>query len=198
MEIILRRINFLEYMGNKEYWDKKFIQKSDKLLSPEGVLVENINYLKKGSVLDIACGDGRNTLFLLENDFKVTGIDFSMESLDRLIRFAKRQDYSVNTHQVDLSLSNALLHIGVFNNILIMHYRLNKENLVELENHIYSNGILFISGFGYKHKVDGKIREEDLIQPSDFEVLENSFELLKYIENEDNRGFLVTYIFQKK
>jgi hypothetical protein len=56
---------------------------------------------------------------------------------------------------------------------------------------------LFICGFGHKHKVDCKIREEDLIQPSDFEDLKKSFDLIKYVENEDERGFFVTYIFRK-
>lgn len=187
----------MEYIGNKEYWDEKFIQRNDKLLSPEDVLVNNINYFKKGTVLDIACGDGRNTLFFLENGFKVTGIDFSLNALERLDRFAKRQDCFVITQQIDLSLSSALKNMGVFDNILINHYRLNQENLADIKNHISNNGILFISGFGYKHKVDEKIREEDLIQPTDFEMLENFFELIKYIENEDDRGFLVTYIFKK-
>lgn len=56
----------------------------------------------------------------------------------------------------------------------------------------------FICGFGYKHKVDSKIRKEDLIQPTDFEEIKKSFELIRYIENQDNRRFVVTYIFRKR
>lgn len=185
-------------MGDKEYWDEKFHNRSDKSLNPEGVLVDNINYFKKGSVLDIACGDGRNTLFLLEKRFKVMGIDFSIKALERLLKFVKMQGYKVETQQVDLSLPNALKHIRIFDNIIINHYRLSKENLNDIKNHISDGGILFVSGFGYKHKVDEKIRKEDLIQPTDFEILKDSFELIKYIEDEDIRGFLVTYIFKRK
>ena len=188
----------MEYMGNKEYWDEKFIQRSDKPLSPEGTLVDNIDFFKKGSVLDIACGDGRNTLFLLENNFKVTGVDFSISALERLERFVRRSNYSVETQQIDLSIPNALKHIGIFDNIIINHYRLNQESFADIKDHISDNGVLFISGFGHKHKVDEKIREEDLIQPTDFTILESFFELIKYTENEDERGFLVTYIFKKK
>lgn len=188
----------MEYMGDKGYWDEKFAQRSDAPLGLEGTLADNINYFKKGSVLDLACGDGRNTLFLLENGFNVTGVDFSIKAIERLERFVKRVNYSITTQQVDLSIPDALKYIGVFDNILVNHYRLSQENLAGIENHISNNGILFISGFGYKHKIDEKIREEDLIQPEDFEILESSFELLKYIENKEERGFLVTYIFQKK
>lgn len=188
----------MEYMGNQEYWDNKFEQRGENPLKPETLLVNNIYLFKEGSVLDIACGDGRNTLFLLENNFKVTGADFSTKALERLKRFVITLNYSVKIKQVDLSLSNAFNDFEIFDNIVINHYRLNQDNLKNVKNHISDNGILFISGFGNKHKIDEKIRAEDLIQDTDFQILEKSFEFVKYIECEDNRGFLVTYIFQKK
>lgn len=187
----------MEYMGDKEYWDEKFVNRSDKLLSPEKSVTENIRYLKKGSVLDIACGDGRNALFLIENGFKVTGVDFSSKALERLEMFAQKNNYSVNTKQIDLSMANSLKNIGTFDNILINHYRLSKDQFADIENHVTDEGILFICGFGHKHKVDSKIRKEDLIQPTDFEDINKSFELIEYIESQDDRGFFVTYIFRK-
>ncbi len=188
----------MEYMGNKEYWDEKFYNRSNNPLNPEKTLVENIKFLKNGSVLDIACGDGRNTLFLIENGFEVTGVDFSSKALARLKMFAKRNNYSVKTKEIDLSIANSLMTIGIFDNILINHYRLNKEQLVDIENHLTDDGILFICGFGDKHKVDSKIRKDDLIHPTDLKDINKSFELINYIENKDDRGFFVTYIFRKK
>ncbi len=187
----------MKYIGDRHYWDEKFENKSDKPLSPEKSIIENMEYFKKGTVLDIACGDGRNTFFLLEKGFKVTGIDFSYKALKRLEKFAKLINCTVNTQQIDLCEKNALKDIGTFDNIVINHYRINKEQLKEIENIITDDGILFICGFGHKHKVDAKIRKEDLIQPTDFNVLDKSLELIKYEENEDERGFFVTYIFQK-
>lgn len=185
-------------MGNKEYWDEKFEKRSDKLLSPEKSVVKNLKHFKVGSVLDIACGDGRNTIFLIENGFKVTGIDFSNEALLRLKMFAQRSNLSVETKQVDLSEDDALKDLGVYDNILINHYRMDKKQLIGIEEHITDNGILFICGFGDKHKVDSKIRAEDLIQPDDFEDIRNAFDLLKYDETQDDIGFFVTYVFRKK
>lgn len=187
----------MEYMGNKEYWEDKFNNRSDNPLSPEKAVIENLKYLKEGSILDLACGDGRNTLFFLEKGFQVTGVDFSSKALERLRAFAKRNNYLVNTEQIDLSADDSLKNIGLFDNILINHYRLNRNQLKDIKNHITDHGILFICGFGHNHKVDLKIRKEDLIQPSDFEDVKKSFELIKYIENEDDRGVFVTYIFRK-
>ncbi|GAA0774889.1 hypothetical protein GCM10008908_25530 [Clostridium subterminale] len=187
----------MEYMGNKEYWNDKFENRSDKPLSPEKSIIENVGYFKKGSVLDIACGDGRNTLFFLEEGFQVTGIDFSNKALERLKRFAKRSNYFVHIKQVDLSAKSSLENIGVFDNALINHYRLSKNQLEYVGDCIADDGILFVCGFGWKHRVDTKIRKEDLIQQTDFEVLNKSFKLIKYSESQDDRGFIVTYIFKK-
>ena len=181
----------MEYIGNKEYWDDKFVNIGVKPLNPEKSIVENIIYFKKGSVLDIACGDGRNTLFFLENGFEVTGIDFSSKGLERLETFAQKSNYLVHIKQIDLSISNSLSSLGIFDNIIINHYRLSKEN------HITDDGILFICGFGYKHNVDSKITKEELIQESDFEDIIKSFKLIKYVEDKEDRDFFVTYIFQK-
>lgn len=188
----------MEYMGDKGYWDEKFSVRGDKPLSPERVVVENIKYFKRGTVLDVACGDGRNALLLLEEGFQVTGIDFSNEALIRLEKFAEENNYEVTTKLVDLRKENAFNDMGVFDNILINHYRLSKNQLVKLANHISESGILLVSGFGHNHKTDIKIGENELIQPSDFEDLGNLFELMDYKDHEDERGFFVTYIFRKK
>lgn len=188
----------MEYMGNEEYWDEKFANRSDNPLSAEESVIENIEYFKTGTVLDMACGDGRNTLYLLERGFSVTGVDFSGKALERLKTFAKRKGYPVNTMQIDLSAEDSLSGLGIFDNILINHYRLDKQRLKEVESHIADCGILFISGFGHKHKADSRIKEEDFIQPADFEEMEEAFELIKYTENQDDRGFFVTYIFRKR
>ena len=36
-----------------------------------------------------------------------------------------------------------------------------------IKDHLTDEGILFVCGFGHKHKVDSKIRKDDLIQPTD-------------------------------
>ncbi|KLU66155.1 hypothetical protein DEAC_c21940 [Desulfosporosinus acididurans] len=112
--------------------------------------------------------------------------------------FARRNNHYVRTRELDLSISDSLRDIGSFDNIVINHFRLGREQLVEIKNHITDNGVLFICGFGYKHKIDSRIRKEDLIQQNDFDDLDKFFELINYSENEDDRGFIVTYIFRRR
>ncbi|WP_249168653.1 hypothetical protein [Alkaliphilus sp. B6464] len=47
-------------------------------------------------------------------------------------------------------------------------------------------------------QVDSKIKEQDLIRGSDLEDIKNSFDLIKCVENEDERGCFVAYIFRKR
>ncbi|MDR9854334.1 class I SAM-dependent methyltransferase [Paenibacillus sp. VCA1] len=187
----------MEYMGNQKYWDDKFAKRGDRRLHPEKSLVDHLPYFKKGSVLDLACGDGRNTLFLLEHHFNVTGVDFSREALNRLEKFAHANHYSVHTQQIDLGDPDSLKDIGVFDNIVINHFRLNKAQLAAIDEHLSAGGILFVCGFGHKHKEEDSVRQEDLIQPTDFDGLQKSMTLLTYTETEDDNGFFVTYLFSK-
>lgn len=188
----------MEYIGNEEYWDENFESREGKLMSPEESLVSNIHHLRQGSVLDIACGDGRNALFLLQRGFDVTGVDFSSKSLERFSMFASRNDFNVGTRKIDLSQPDPFNGLGVFDNALVSHYRLSHENILSLKDHITKGGILFVCGFGHAQRVDNHIGKDDLIQPSDFDGMENYFKLLKYNGREDQRGFIVTYIYRRK
>lgn len=188
----------MEYMGDKNYWDEKFLNRSDKPLKPEKSLIKIIKSFKAGSVLDIACGDGRNSLFMSENGFEVTGIDFSSEALKRLERFAERKHLKIRTKQIDLSSFQKFSSLGIFDNAVINHYRLNKALVNDLHNHISKDGILFICGFGSNHNVDSKVRKEDLIQESDFQEIHKYFDLVNFKEEKDDRGSFVTYIFKRK
>jgi tellurite methyltransferase len=52
--------------------------------------------------LDIACGEGRNGIFLAQNGFVVTAVDISQRGLDKGINRALELDLAVNFVQADL------------------------------------------------------------------------------------------------
>jgi len=111
----------MEYMGDERFWDEKFANRNGNLLSPEKSLVDHVEYFKESTVLDIACGDGRNSLFLLEKGFQVTGVDFSSKALERLemfanlylIRFLHIQYDMPNIIPLKTALSVKFLWIGI-------------------------------------------------------------------------------------
>jgi cyclopropane fatty-acyl-phospholipid synthase-like methyltransferase len=187
----------MDYIGNINYWDTKFKSRGDNPLEPDNELIKHIDLLSDGSVLDIACGDGRNSLYLSKKGFKVTGVDFSSEALNRLNNFAKVYQYEIKTVQVDLSKAYSLESIGCFNNIIVNHYRLPEYQMNAISDKLEKGGVLFVTGFGPKHKLDEKIKDKDLIRESDFDCLEMDMEQIYYHEYSDERGFFVTYMYKK-
>ncbi len=63
---------------------------------PNRFLVEEVARVKPGRALDLACGEGRNALWLAERGWQVTGVDFSPVGLAKARRLAvvRRVDVS--------------------------------------------------------------------------------------------------------
>ena len=85
-------------MWEKEYKKKKFYWG----LKPNPVLAKFLPHIPKGKALDIGAGEGRNSIFLAENGFKVTAIDLVPEGLKKLVSFAKRYHLKISTKVIDV------------------------------------------------------------------------------------------------
>lgn len=65
--------------------------------------IERIKRLAPGKkALDIACGEGRNSVFLALNGFRVTGLDISDIGLAKAAARAKEEEVIVDFRRVDL------------------------------------------------------------------------------------------------
>src|SRR5664279_4471900 len=56
--------------------------------APNRFVAAELEGLQPGRALDIACGEGRNTIWLATRGWQATGIDFSAVALDRAARLA--------------------------------------------------------------------------------------------------------------
>lgn len=71
-------------------WDAKHsLAANEASETPAGILTELWPLLPAGAALDLACGRGRNALFLAEHGRHVTGVDWSGAALDILEERAK-------------------------------------------------------------------------------------------------------------
>ncbi|MGC0365820.1 SAM-dependent methyltransferase [Rhodococcus sp. 27YEA15] len=77
-------------------WDKKYAQ-SELVWGapPNELLVEYATALPDGAALDLACGEGRNALWLATRGWSVTGIDYSSVAIDKAAAIAARSPRSV-------------------------------------------------------------------------------------------------------
>jgi SAM-dependent methyltransferase len=87
----------------REDWDLRYA--GDDLLwhaEPNRFLVEATSDLEPGSVLDVACGEGRNAIWLAEGGWRATGVDFSAVALAKARRFASTRGVDVGWVEADV------------------------------------------------------------------------------------------------
>jgi SAM-dependent methyltransferase len=67
-----------------DFWNKIYKEKTPAWgYAPARLLTTFAQYFPdKGSILDIGCGSGRNSLFLANLGFKVTGVDISQDAIN--------------------------------------------------------------------------------------------------------------------
>jgi SAM-dependent methyltransferase len=70
--------------------------------TPNQFLVAEVQGLRPGKALDLGCGEGRNALWLAEQGWTVTGVDFSTVGLARAARLAEAGGVKVDWVQSDV------------------------------------------------------------------------------------------------
>ena len=84
-------------------WDARYAERE--LLwsaAPNRFLVAEVEGLPPGRALDLACGEGRNAIWLAERGWKVTAVDFSRVAVERARRIAAERGVEVDFLQADL------------------------------------------------------------------------------------------------
>ncbi len=74
---------------SSQQWDERY--SGDELVwtsTPNQFLVAGVVGLPVGRAVDLACGEGRNSIWLAERGWQVTGVDFSPVGLAKARRFA--------------------------------------------------------------------------------------------------------------
>ena len=75
---------------DSEAWDRRYAERELVWTSqPNRFLVAEVAALPPGRALDVACGEGRNTVWLAERGWEVTGVDFSEVGLEKARELAK-------------------------------------------------------------------------------------------------------------
>ncbi len=71
-------------------WDKRHASTEAPTYGdvPSGAVTYALAYFKRGPIVDLGCGDGRNAIYLAQRSFDVVGIDSSRVAIEKLLRFA--------------------------------------------------------------------------------------------------------------
>ncbi|MGZ4520315.1 MAG: class I SAM-dependent methyltransferase [Mycobacteriaceae bacterium] len=115
-------------------WDKRY---SDSELvwgaPPNRYVVQHATSLPAGRALDLACGEGRNALWLATRGWQVTGLDYSAVALRKAEEIASRAPRAVISRltweQGDVTTANLG---GGYNLVLMVYLHLPPEERREL------------------------------------------------------------------
>jgi len=88
----------------RDRWNEKWRERGAGARSePNRFLVEEVSELPAGRALDLACGAGRNAIWLAERGWCVTGVDYSEIGLAEARRRSARQRVAVDWILADLT-----------------------------------------------------------------------------------------------
>lgn len=145
---------------------------------------------KKG--LDLACGSGRDAVFMSMNGFLMTAVDYLPDALSKLSDLASRCEQSIKTLQIDLERTNQITlqspldeltaHYGC---VIVVRY-LHRPGLAQLKSLIDIGGYIvyqtFMRGcekFGSPRNPRFLLEHGELANVfSDFEILIDEVEYL--------------------
>ena len=156
-------------------------------LKPAKLLVEHVDlFLSKtlpGAVLDLACGNGDNGIFLAKRGYEVTCCDISPESLGQVAKLAEANNARVEIWQVDLERAGVNPLPGdTYGAILVFRY-LHRPLLRCIKKALKNGGLLVYETFTVEQRKFGKPRNADfLLNPRELLQTFGDWEILHYFE----------------
>ena len=168
--------------ADMEKWDERYRAGAfAERTHPSALLEAWIGRLPRGRALDLACGSGRNSLFLARNGFEVTGIDISAAGLERARRSALDAGLDIDWRKQDLE--DGLRVGGKFSVICVFRY-LNRNLLGSLSPLLAPGGMLLVEehlavdAASLQTPVAGPSNPAFLIEPGELRALTANLELL--------------------
>jgi SAM-dependent methyltransferase len=128
-----------------EFWSKIYAEGTIKFnLSPNQLLVRAVKGVKPGRALDVEMGQGRNSLYLAQRGWDVTGFDFSPKALE----FAER-----NAHAAGVTVHTVLAKDEDFPfgheqwDLMAFLYPMEKRSYARAREALKPGGLVVVEGF---------------------------------------------------
>ena len=107
-------------MSKADRWNERYAGKELVWSAgPNALFAEAAAQLDNGTALDIACGEGRNALWLAEQGWRVSAMDFSSVAIDKAKKIAGHRGLQVNW-QVD-DITSCSLPLAGFDLVAIIY-----------------------------------------------------------------------------
>ena len=142
----------------REDWNARYAQKELVWTAePNRLLAAEAAGLEPGRALDVACGEGRNAVWLAERGWQVTAVDFSDVALGKGARLAESRGVEVDWVVADVVEYEPQRE--AFDLVLVLYLQLPHDELLRALRHagdaVGPGGTLFVLGHDTTNLVDG-------------------------------------------
>lgn len=149
------------YDRDRAYWNQYYAGLNGKLAEPSQFAKDIVGKLKPGKhLLELGCGNGRDSLFFLNNGLRVTAIDASDIAIDLLNQLTKENDNAlfVCDNFVKCKILYQMKYDYIYSRFTL--HAINEEQENELLNNIkeglVDGGMLLIEARTTKDEIYGK------------------------------------------
>lgn len=142
----------------REQWDERYSQRELVWTAePNRFLVAEVEGLAPGRVLDMACGEGRNAVWLAGQGWDVTGIDFSPVGIEKARRLAEACEVEVTWEVADNTAWQP--PAGLFDLVIVFYLHLPPDSLNAVLGHarraLAPGGTLLVVGHALRNLTEG-------------------------------------------
>jgi len=134
--------------ADRERWEARWAARDGEPGLPEPFLLRHAGALPPGPVLDAACGDGRNALWLAEQGREVVAVDIAPSAVRRVRAAAGALGLAVDARVADLDAADALAGLGPFAALLVVRFKPEPAQWDRLLERLAPGGRLCLCSFG--------------------------------------------------
>jgi tellurite methyltransferase len=150
--------------------------------APTPLLVETVSALPPGKALDLACGTGRNALWLVEHGWEVTAVDGAPAAIEILRTRAMERGLKITAIVADLEKADFKIEPSRWN-LIAMCYYLQRNLFESAKRGVAPGGILIsIVHINEPGEEDGPHR----LRPGELEQFFSGWEILHSYEGRAN------------
>ncbi len=176
-------------------WDDRYANKPAG--SPDKFLIDNLHQLKKPDLLDIAGGNGRNTIPLALVGFHVTMIDISQTGIQNTKNQAIENSLSTKTLCLDLDNPEVLKNGIFYDTIICINFRPEPELLNLIPGLLKPEGIFLLCSFNELQAFETGFNMQKALKQHEFINFHPEMELVNYQRFTDITGKRDGYIYKK-
>ncbi len=183
-------------LKDKEKWNNKYDH--DEYITgkePSDWLEENAGLLDgKGKALDIAGGEGRNSVFASSKGYEVTCLDISENGLRKAQTLAQEKDAKITIVLADLD--NSYLKENEYDLVLCFNF-LDRNLFAGIRQTLKSGGLLFYETFTLDYLKYSSFKKEWVLEANELLQAFGDFRILRYREVDDNPKAFASLVAQK-